>query len=116
MSLIVKDTTMRDGKLEEITVAQGEFHVSDSPNLIVKTLLGSCVATCLYDPVTKVGGMNHFLLATGPDHDTNLGEIWGLRNGGSDQRTIETWSKKISIGSKDLWRSNYVRNNGAYWN
>ena len=26
------------------------------------TLLGSCVAVCLYDPQTQVGGMNHFLL------------------------------------------------------
>ena len=26
------------------------------------TLLGSCVAVCLYDPVERVGGMNHILL------------------------------------------------------
>ncbi|MFP4208646.1 MAG: chemotaxis protein CheD [Wenzhouxiangella sp.] len=26
------------------------------------TLLGSCVAVCLYDPVSGVGGMNHFML------------------------------------------------------
>lgn len=26
------------------------------------TLLGSCVAVCLYDPVLKLGGMNHFML------------------------------------------------------
>ncbi len=30
---------------------------------LVSTLLGSCVAACLYDPVAKVAGMNHFLLA-----------------------------------------------------
>jgi chemotaxis protein CheD len=28
------------------------------------TILGSCVAVCLHDPVAKVGGMNHFLLPT----------------------------------------------------
>jgi chemotaxis protein CheD len=28
----------------------------------ITTVLGSCVAVCLHDPVTKVGGMNHFLL------------------------------------------------------
>lgn len=28
----------------------------------IATTLGSCVAVCLYDPVAKVGGMNHFLL------------------------------------------------------
>ena len=28
----------------------------------ISTLLGSCVAVCLYDPKLKLGGMNHFLL------------------------------------------------------
>lgn len=28
----------------------------------VTTILGSCVAVCLWDPVTKIGGINHFLL------------------------------------------------------
>jgi len=30
----------------------------------IATLLGSCVAVCLYDPLLKIGGMNHFLLPT----------------------------------------------------
>lgn len=29
-------------------------------------VLGSCIATCFFDPVTRLGGMNHFLL---PGHD-----------------------------------------------
>ncbi len=28
----------------------------------VSTILGSCVAVCLYDPVLKYGGINHFML------------------------------------------------------
>jgi chemotaxis protein CheD len=36
----------------------------------VKTLLGSCIAACLWDPVSQVGGMNHFLLPQpGPGED-----------------------------------------------
>jgi chemotaxis protein CheD len=30
----------------------------------ISTLLGSCVAVCLFDPKLKLGGMNHFLLPT----------------------------------------------------
>ena len=30
----------------------------------ISTLLGSCVAVCLYDPRLRIGGMNHFLLPT----------------------------------------------------
>lgn len=40
----------------------GERFVSDKPTLMV-TLLGSCVAACLYDEVSGVAGINHFLLA-----------------------------------------------------
>ncbi|MFY9329924.1 MAG: chemotaxis protein CheD [Georgfuchsia sp.] len=28
----------------------------------ISTLLGSCVAVCVFDPAIKLGGMNHFLL------------------------------------------------------
>ncbi|BCS31898.1 hypothetical protein TBR22_A11010 [Luteitalea sp. TBR-22] len=34
---------------------------------VVRTILGSCVAACLYDPETRIGGMNHFLLPEGHD-------------------------------------------------
>jgi two-component system chemotaxis response regulator CheB len=36
---------------------------------IISTLLGSCVAVALYDPVAKVGGLNHYLLPEGGPHD-----------------------------------------------
>jgi chemotaxis protein CheD len=31
--------------------------------VVISTILGSCVSTCLYDPVRRIGGVNHFLLA-----------------------------------------------------
>ncbi|HEX6999718.1 MAG TPA: chemoreceptor glutamine deamidase CheD [Gammaproteobacteria bacterium] len=39
----------------------GQFHVAVADELIM-TLLGSCVAACIFDPVRGIGGMNHFLL------------------------------------------------------
>ena len=44
-------------------VLQGEFHISNDPRACLVTVLGSCVATCLWDEEAGVGGMNHFLLA-----------------------------------------------------
>lgn len=38
-----------------------DYRVSDQPIALV-TLLGSCVAACIYDPAVGVGGMNHFML------------------------------------------------------
>jgi len=42
---------------------QGEARASGDERMVMSTVLGSCVATCLYDPEARIGGMNHFLLA-----------------------------------------------------
>ena len=49
-----------------LTVLQGQARVSAGPRVEFSTVLGSCVATCLFDPEEQVGGMNHFLLAEPP--------------------------------------------------
>ncbi len=47
---------------KKIKVIQaGEYHVSYNDEFL-ETLLGSCVAVCLYDHVNEISGMNHFLL------------------------------------------------------
>ena len=52
-----------DGVEKQIVhVMQGEHHVSDDPNVVLVTILGSCVSACLRDPQAGLGGMNHFLL------------------------------------------------------
>lgn len=39
----------------------GQLFVS-AESYAVTTILGSCVAVCLWDPVARIGGINHFLL------------------------------------------------------
>ena len=46
------------------TVHQGECFVSGDAHLAYATVLGSCIAACVRDVVARVGGMNHFLLAS----------------------------------------------------
>lgn len=53
---------MTDDHGRRINLIQGEFQVSNDPNVVFTTLLGSCVAACIRDPAALVGGMNHFLL------------------------------------------------------
>ena len=36
---------------------------------VVKTILGSCVAICLWDPETRIGGINHYMLPTWSGND-----------------------------------------------
>ena len=46
-----------------INVIQGTCHATNDHQVVMSTVLGSCVACCLFDPVARIGGMNHFLLA-----------------------------------------------------
>ena len=45
-----------------VFVSEGDFYVSTSPYEVLSTVLGSCIAVCIWDPVAGCGGMNHFLL------------------------------------------------------
>lgn len=58
----------RNFDTEAIRVLPGEYyHTRD--NLMIMTVLGSCVAACIRDRVSGIGGMNHFLLPEGGDAD-----------------------------------------------
>lgn len=45
-----------------INIVQGQHYVDNNPETVITTILGSCIAACIWDPVSGVGGMNHFLL------------------------------------------------------
>ena len=51
-----------------IRLLPADYIVTDQPLALV-TLLGSCVAACLYDPALSIGGMNHFMLPGGAGND-----------------------------------------------
>ncbi len=48
----------------KIIVGYGEVSVEKAP-VKIQTVLGSCVAVVLYDPVLKIGGMTHIMLPKG---------------------------------------------------
>ncbi len=48
-----------------VKVLPGEYFVS-SEDMVIMTVLGSCIAACIWDPHLNIGGMNHFML---PDSD-----------------------------------------------
>ncbi|MBW3097390.1 chemoreceptor glutamine deamidase CheD [Pseudohoeflea coraliihabitans] len=96
-----------------IHVIQGEFKVSDDPSVVLCTILGSCVAACLRDPVAGIGGMNHFLLpgtaessglSTGSEatrYGVHLMELLinGLLKAGADRDRLEA---KIIGGARTI--------------
>lgn len=54
----------RDFGRNGVKVLPGEFFVSDE-DIVITTVLGSCVAACIWDRHAGVGGMNHFMLPGG---------------------------------------------------
>lgn len=63
---------------QTIYVLQGEFRISRDPDAVLSTVLGSCVAVCLWDKAEGLGGMNHFLLPFGPKAATSAPERYGV--------------------------------------
>ena len=49
-------------EFRRVNLVQGEYKVSDDPDIVFTTILGSCVGACIRDPVRGIGGLNHFLL------------------------------------------------------
>ncbi len=45
-----------------VKIFSGDCYVTSEKGELLITILGSCVAACIRDPVVRVGGMNHFLL------------------------------------------------------
>ena len=53
-----------------VKVLPGEYYVTNE-NMVICTVLGSCIAACLWDRTLNVGGMNHFMLPEGDSSDTS---------------------------------------------
>ncbi|RFC65373.1 chemotaxis protein CheD [Fulvimarina endophytica] len=91
--------TMRDDPYKRINLIQGEAVVTDE-DVVIATMLGSCVAACIRDPIAGVGGVNHFLLP-GSDSGAQRGRaesygvylmellINGILKKGGDRRRME---------------------------
>jgi chemotaxis protein CheD len=60
---------------QALKVLPGEYVVTGNDVMLV-TVLGSCVSACIRDPLAGVGGMNHFML---PDAEPE-GSRWGTES------------------------------------
>lgn len=70
---------MTEHASRRVNIVQGEYHVSEDPQVVITTILGSCVAACIRDPYARAGGMNHFLLpGTGDRRSRQSAEHFGV--------------------------------------
>jgi chemotaxis protein CheD len=70
-------TERHDGEpAQQVFLLPGTLHCAAEPT-VVATILGSCVAVCLWDSARRIGGMNHFLLprSIGNEADERYGDF-----------------------------------------
>ena len=53
---------------DAVKVLPGEYFVANE-EMVIMTVLGSCIAACIWDSRVRVGGMNHFMLPDGEGVD-----------------------------------------------
>lgn len=59
--------------MQAAKILPGEYFITGR-DLVLVTVLGSCVAACIRDPGARIGGMNHFMLPeAGKDSDSVTG-------------------------------------------
>ena len=51
----------REFERNAVKLLPGEYFVSED-DIVLSTVLGSCIAACMWDRNARVGGMNHFML------------------------------------------------------
>lgn len=64
----------REHNSEAAKIFPGEYYATGR-DMVLVTVLGSCVCACIRDKVSGIGGMNHFMLPhSGQDRSNPLGE------------------------------------------
>src|SRR3972149_9955326 len=71
-----------DGGRSRIYLPPGQLFAS-AERAAVSTILGSCVAVCLWDPILKIGGINHYLLPLWTGQGTRCPPLRGPAGGGT---------------------------------
>ncbi len=67
-------------------INEGGFCVLSRSEHVIMTTLGSCISVCIFDPVAKVGGMNHFLLPE--EHNADRKDSFSMRYGNNAMETL----------------------------
>lgn len=78
--------------MSSVYISQGQHAVGRDEDMVISTILGSCISICLFDPVARVGGMNHLLL---PDAVQSQG---GLSAGALDMDLLI--NKMMPLGAE----------------
>ena len=83
---------------------------------MIVTMLGSCIAACIRDPVIHLGGMNHFLLpeARPGNGAPPRGPVRRRRDGAADQRDPPARRRRRRLEVKVFGGANVIEMSSSY--
>lgn len=87
--------------MQTAKILPGEYYAT-ARDLMLVTVLGSCVAACIRDRRTGVGGMNHFMLPHGPDQRGDKVVAASARFGGYAMEVLINSLIKMGARRNDL--------------
>ena len=81
---------------EVIKVGMADLNICKAPDVITTLGLGSCIGLTFYDPVSKVGGMVHYML---PDSTKvrNNGNIAKFADTGIEELNLEEQTSLLDV-------------------
>jgi len=91
----------RQFESDAVRILPGEYYFTNR-NIIMTTVLGSCVAACIHDPVNKIGGMNHFLLPESANTSASTPAAESMRYGTFAMDTLINDTLKLGALRENL--------------
>ena len=91
------------------------LYASNTPTLVT-TILGSCVAVCLFDPVLKVGGINHFMLPLWNGHGLPSPKYGNIATEKLAEKLYLLGSKKSNLIAKVFGGGEIIDNSTKQFN
>lgn len=77
----------------------GQIFVDREPT-IVTTIVGSCIAVCLWDASSGIGGVNHYLLASAPNGSAPIARFGSTAIPALVDRLLRMGAKKERLEAK----------------
>lgn len=91
------------------------LYASSSPSLVT-TILGSCVSVCFFDPILKVGGINHYMLPLWNGHGLASPKYGNIATDKLLEKMYQLGSKNSNIVAKVFGGGEVIDNSVKQFN
>ena len=89
--------------IEKLFLYPGQLVVTKDA-MEITTILGSCVSVCLFDPIRRIAGMNHFLLPVNDKYKSDIEKYGDTSMGIYAGQDVEYGIKSKGHCGKSIWR------------